>query len=199
MNSSPEEEEEESTGTEDTSSKSGSKDEEEEYDEEEEEVVVVVDLDESHSDSDPDTAVARVTAAADDERRPLMYTPARNQAAAYECGEDALMTESEQTFLRSFVSSQSSATAPIAAPSSSTSSSYLVDLSSTSPPAGLAAMPVYASNLDQALLSLQGGVLDGDVSGGGGGSTVVEQFYPQPEPTLLTIAAGTVPHVIKDS
>merc|ERR1712013_510786 len=62
---------------------------------------------------------------------------------SYECGEDALMNETEQTYLRNFSGEQS-------IPSSERQT---IDprLLSTSPPAGLASMPVYASNLDYPL------------------------------------------------
>jgi len=95
-------------------------------------------------------------------------SPAARSSTGYECGEDALMQETEQSFLRNF---------------GSTPEGVSSELLSTSPPA-LASMPVYASNLDQhthrALLT--------ESNPGGNG----EQFY-QPEPTLLTIASGAPP------
>jgi len=88
-----------------------------------------------------------------------------------ECGEDALMTESEQSYLRSL-------------PSQVAAAGRSAVLLSTSPPAGLASMPVYASNLDYHMG--ESGVL-----GGGAGPEAGDQarFY-QPEPALLTIASG---------
>ena len=92
--------------------------------------------------------------------------PGPRSGSQYECGEDALMQESEQTYLRSL---------PVHADPR---------LLSTSPPAGLAAMPVYASNLDYTMG-------DQGVLGAGEADTghQVARFY-QPEPTLLTIASG---------
>jgi len=91
----------------------------------------------------------------------------------YECGEDALMNETEQSYLRNFSGDQSIPP----------SERQTIDprLLSTSPPAGLAAMPVYASNLDYHLGDH--GVLGGDDMHG-------SSTYFQPEPTLLTIASG---------
>ena len=60
----------------------------------------------------------------------------------YECGEDALMQESEQSYLRSF----SGVAAPLRPGGFGSSRAELL---STSPPSMLASMPVYASNLDQ--------------------------------------------------
>ena len=60
----------------------------------------------------------------------------------YECGEDALMQESEQSYLRSF----SGVAAPLRPGGYGSSRAELL---STSPPSMLASMPVYASNLDQ--------------------------------------------------
>jgi len=68
-------------------------------------------------------------------------TPARN-SSGYECGEDALMQESEQSYLRSF----SGVAAPLRPGGFGSSRAELL---STSPPSMLASMPVYASNLDQ--------------------------------------------------
>jgi len=92
---------------------------------------------------------------------------------SYECGEDALMNETEQTYLRNFSGDQS-------IPSSERQT---IDprLLSTSPPAGLASMPVYASNLDYHL---------GDHGVLGGEEIHNNSTYYQPEPTLLTIASG---------
>jgi len=92
---------------------------------------------------------------------------------SYECGEDALMNETEQTYLRNFSGEQS-------IPSSE---HQTIDprLLSTSPPAGLASMPVYASNLDYHL---------GDHGVLGGEEIHNSSTYYQPEPTLLTIASG---------
>merc|ERR1719495_147008 len=92
---------------------------------------------------------------------------------SYECGEDALMNETEQTYLRNFSGEQS-------IPSSERQT---IDprLLSSSPPAGLASMPVYASNLDYHL---------GDHGVLGGEEIHNNSTYYQPEPTLLTIASG---------
>merc|ERR1711931_311844 len=65
---------------------------------------------------------------------PVMV-PGSRAPSQFECGEDALMSESEQNYLRSL---------PTLARSSTNIDPRLL---STSPPAGLAAMPVYASNL----------------------------------------------------
>merc|ERR1719297_716119 len=82
------------------------------------------------------------------------------------------MTESEQSYLRSL-------------PSQVAAAGRSAVLLSTSPPAGLAAMPVYASNLDYHM---------GETGVLGAGETedageAARRFY-QPEPALLTIAAG---------
>ena len=109
----------------------------------------------------------------------VMVPVTRGSQDPYECGEDALMTESEQTYLRSLPERQES--------SPSTSRAINPGLLSTSPPAGLAAMPVYASNLDYHLGEATAILGDPEaVPGGGGGGG---RFY-QPEPTLLTIASG---------
>lgn len=95
-----------------------------------------------------------------------------------ECGEDALMNETEQSYLRNLPEQNHGQ-------ESSEFGFPGLDprLLSTSPPAGLAAMPVYASNLDYHLGDH--GVLGGDVGAGGGSN------YYQPEPTLMTIASGS--------
>ena len=99
----------------------------------------------------------------------------------YECGEDALMSETEQSYLRNFGGGVGG--------ESSGGVRRVVDpaaLLSTSPPA-LASMPVYASNLDQhidrALLTEEGA------------AGREEDNYYQPEPTLLNIASGGSPQV----
>ncbi|XP_023337511.1 lateral signaling target protein 2 homolog isoform X2 [Eurytemora carolleeae] len=84
----------------------------------------------------------------------------------YECGEDALMNETEQSYLRNFAREPGVNVDP--------------GLISTSPPA-LVNMPVYASNLDQ---HIDRAMLIQD--------NTEENFY-QPEPTLLTIASGAPP------
>ena len=98
-----------------------------------------------------------------------------------ECGEDALMTETEQSYLRNLPEQ-------LQAPPGSSYPGLDPRLLSTSPPAGLAAMPVYASNLDYHLAGGDGGVLGGGEVAQGGSST----FY-QPEPALMTIASGSQP------
>ena len=87
----------------------------------------------------------------------------------YECGEDALMNETEQSYLRNFAREPGVNVDP--------------GLISTSPPA-LVNMPVYASNLDQ---HIDRAMLIQD--------NTEENFY-QPEPTLLTIASGAPPQVL---
>jgi len=95
-----------------------------------------------------------------------------------ECGEDALMNETEQSYLRNLPEQN------LGQESSEFGFPGLDPrLLSTSPPAGLAAMPVYASNLDYHLGDH--GVLGGDVGASGGSN------YYQPEPTLMTIASGS--------
>ena len=103
--------------------------------------------------------------APENEEGAVMIAGRSRSQSQYECGEDALMTETEQEYLRSLPR---------------TSSNIDPRLLSTSPPAGLAAMPVYASNLDYHMG--ESGVLGGDTDPG-------TRFY-QPEPTLLTIASG---------
>ena len=155
MNSTPEEGEEEEEGE---CVRGGEEEEEDkEYGEQE--------VEESQSDSEQDESLGSPEAeapASGAAASGLHYTPARN--SGYECGEDALMTETEQSFLRNFGGAEPGLRVEPA-------------LLSTSPPA-LANMPVYASNLDQhidrAMLTEQ---------------TSQETFY-QPEPTLLNIAAG---------
>ena len=100
----------------------------------------------------------------------VMIAGRSRSQSQYECGEDALMTETEQEYLRSLPRTSSSSAGANIDPR----------LLSTSPPAGLAAMPVYASNLDYHMG--ESGVLGGDTDPG-------TRFY-QPEPTLLTIASG---------
>ena len=96
----------------------------------------------------------------------------QNLGSGYECGEDALMNETEQSYLRNFTREPRGVVG--ADPS----------LISSSPPA-LVNMPVYASNLDQhidrAMLTQE--------------NTAEGNFY-QPEPTLLTIASGAPPQVV---
>ena len=94
----------------------------------------------------------------------------------YECGEDALMQETEQEYLRSLPGQQQQ---QVESPGHNTIDPRLL---STSPPAVLASMPVYASNLDYHLGETSHGVL-------GAESETGARFY-QPEPALLTIASG---------
>jgi len=103
----------------------------------------------------------------------VVVTAIPQNSDSYECGEDALMNETEQSYLRNFSGDQS-------IPSSERQT---IDprLLSTSPPAGLASMPVYASNLDYHL---------GDHGVLGGEELQHSSTYYQPEPTLLTIASG---------
>merc|ERR1719219_71425 len=72
----------------------------------------------------------------------VMVPVTRGSQDPYECGEDALMTESEQSYLRSLPEREQTTTT-----TSTPSRALNPGLLSTSPPAGLAAMPVYASNL----------------------------------------------------
>ena len=118
------------------------------------------------------------------ETRPVMIRGQRG----YECGEDALMSESEQNYLRSL---------PNQAPGPGPASAASIDprLLSTSPPAGLAAMPVYASNLDYHMGET--GVLGAAESEGPGPGT--ERRFYQPEPALLTIASGDRPVVREEA
>ena len=119
----------------------------------------------------------------------VMVPVARGSQDPYECGEDALMTESEQTYLRSLPQRPERGERP-ERDQTSTSRAINPGLLSTSPPAGLAAMPVYASNLDYHLGENTGILGDTEaVPGGGGGGGGGGRFY-QPEPTLLTIASG---------
>jgi len=97
-------------------------------------------------------------------------TPPAPGRRGYSLGEDALMSETEQSYLRTIPESP--------APDGDQIHNRLL---STSPPAGLAAMPVYASNLGYHLGEEQGGLGTGGEDG---------DVYYQPEPTLLTIASG---------
>merc|ERR1719225_1481908 len=102
--------------------------------------------------------------------------------------EDAPMSESEQNYLRSL---------PNQAPGPGPASAASIDprLLSTSPPAGLAAMPVYASNLDYHMGET--GVLGAAESESPGPGT--ERRFYQPEPALLTIASGDRPVVREEA
>ena len=153
MNSSQEEEEEEDVP---------------ETDEKSQESLSLSEADEELS-GDP-ASPDEVSLEADSERgeaSSVMIPATRGSQNPYECGEDALMNETEQSYLRSLPAQ----------------SSLSPGLLSTSPPAGLAAMPVYASNLDYHLG--EAGILGTTEPGQGGEG----RFY-QPEPTLLTIASG---------
>ena len=122
MNSTPDEEEEESP------------EEEEEEEEEEEQSPESLSLDEGGEEDGGEGATGRDST-----------TPTGQQQGGgrrgYSLGEDALMSETEQSYLRTFPQ-----------PSSTTGEGdggIHTRLLSTSPPAGLAAMPVYASNLGE--------------------------------------------------
>jgi len=151
MNSTPDEEEEEEESP-----------EEEEEEEEEEQSPESLSLDEGGEEEGGEGATGRDST-----------TPPGQQAGrrGYSLGEDALMSETEQSYLRTF-------------PEPTTvegDAGIHTRLLSTSPPAGLAAMPVYASNLGYHLGEEQGGLGTGGEEG---------EVYYQPEPTLLTIASG---------
>jgi len=151
MNSTPDEEEEEEESP-----------EEEEEEEEEEQSPESLSLDEGGEDEGGEGATGR-----DSTTPPGQQTGRRG----YSLGEDALMSETEQSYLRTF-------------PEPTTvegDAGIHTRLLSTSPPAGLAAMPVYASNLGYHLGEEQGGLGTGGEEG---------EVYYQPEPTLLTIASG---------
>ena len=167
MNSSQEEEEEEDVP---------------ENDEKSQESLSLSDNEESdvNPELSPDTVSLEAPEAetsATSEARPVMIRGQRG----YECGEDALMSESEQAYLSSLPNQPPSG--------SNTASAARIDprLLSTSPPAGLAAMPVYASNLDYHMGET--GVLGAGESEDTGPEGSQRRFY-QPEPALLTIAAG---------
>jgi len=147
MNSTPDEEEDEEEES------------PEEEEEEEEQSPESLSLDEGGEEEGGEGAVAR------DESTPP--APGRR---GYSLGEDALMSETEQSYLRTIPESP--------APDGDQIQNRLL---STSPPAGLAAMPVYASNLGYHLGEEQGGLGAGGEDG---------EVYYQPEPTLLTIASG---------
>jgi len=114
----------------------------------------------SLSETESDAVEGGEVAASNQTEQPESGARSGGSGGQYECGEDALMTETEQSYLSGLADPR---------------------LLSTSPPAGLAAMPVYASNLDYSLL-------DG-VTALGGENTAPQRFY-QPEPALLTIASG---------
>ena len=117
MNSTPDEEDDE-------------EEESPEEEEEEEQSPESLSLDEGGEEEGGEGAVAR------DESAPP--APGRR---GYSLGEDALMSETEQSYLRTFPE-----------PSTTTvegDNGIHTRLLSTSPPAGLAAMPVYASNLGE--------------------------------------------------
>ena len=122
MNSTPDEEEEEEESP-----------EEEEEEEEEEQSPESLSLDEGGEEEGGEGATGRGST-----------TPPGQQAGrrGYSLGEDALMSETEQSYLRTF-------------PELTTvegDAGIHTRLLSTSPPAGLAAMPVYASNLGEHFL-----------------------------------------------
>ena len=164
MNSSQEEEEEDVPETDEKSQESLSLSDNEESD--------------VNPELSPDTVsleAPEAESSATSEARPVMIRGQRG----YECGEDALMTETEQDYLRSLPNQPP--------PGSGPASSARIDprLLSTSPPAGLAAMPVYASNLDYHMGET--GVLGAGETEDNGEAG--RRFY-QPEPTLLNIASG---------
>ena len=166
MNSSQEEEEEDVPETDEKSQESLSLSDNEESD--------------VNPELSPDTVSleapeGEAESSATSEARPVMIRGQRG----YECGEDALMSETEQDYLRSLPNQPQ--------PGSGPASAARIDprLLSTSPPAGLAAMPVYASNLDYHMGET--GVLGAGETEDAGEAG--RRFY-QPEPALLTIAAG---------
>ena len=128
MNSTPDEEEEEEEES-----------PEEEEEEEEEQSPESLSLDEGGEEGEGEGAAGR------DSTTP----PGQGGRRGYSLGEDALMSETEQSYLRTFPE-----------PSTTTvegDNGIHTRLLSTSPPAGLAAMPVYASNLgEQCFESLSG-------------------------------------------
>jgi len=106
-----------------------------------------------------------------------MENPDRSRTQeSLECGEDALMSETEQSYLRGF-----------GGPDFERPSSLSTQLLSTSPPSSLTMRPVYASNLGYHM----GQVQEDEVLGQGTDDT--NTFY-QPEPTLLNIASGDGPN-----
>ena len=120
MNSTPDEEEEEEESP------------EEEEEEEEEQSPESLSLDEGGEEEGGEGATGR------DSTTP----PGQGGRRGYSLGEDALMSETEQSYLRTF-------------PEPTTvegDAGIHTRLLSTSPPAGLAAMPVYASNLGEHFL-----------------------------------------------
>lgn len=156
MNSTQEEEEEEEVTGED-----------EDLEDEEGRSQESLSLSEGGDDDTVDSVGVHLTPSTIDETRPQQ---------TYSLGEDALMSETEQSYLRNFTEGSDllreggGMVGPGLDPS----------LLSTSPPAGLASMPVYASNLGYHLGSEQGGL----------GRSDDGEVYYQPEPTLLTIASG---------
>ena len=135
--------------------------------------------------------------------------PGQGGRRGYSLGEDALMSETEQSYLRTFPE-----------PTTGEGDGGIhTRLLSTSPPAGLAAMPVYASNLGEHFLQVirafklkkefscnweaipavnasrlnsinHSGYHLGEEQGGLGTGGEEGEVYYQPEPTLLTIASG---------
>ena len=159
MNGSPEDEEEEEEDIPETDEKSQDSISDHEEEELREDTVSLHDT--------PEPGGASTSGA-----QPVMVPGGPRSRGQYECGEDALMQETEQEYLRSMDPRQEQ--------------QYLhsmdARLLSTSPPALLTSMPVYASNLDYHLGETSHGVL-------GAESETGARFY-QPEPALLTIASG---------
>ena len=126
MNSTPDEEEEEEESP------------EEEEEEEEEQSPESLSLDEGGEEEGGEGATGR------DSTTPTGQGGRRG----YSLGEDALMSETEQSYLRTFPEPTTTA----ATTGEGDPGGIHTRLLSTSPPAGLAAMPVYASNLGEQFL-----------------------------------------------
>ena len=132
MNSTPDEEEEEEESP------------EEEEEEEEEQSPESLSLDEGGEEEGGEGATGR------DSTTP----PGQGGRRGYSLGEDALMSETEQSYLRTFPEPTTTTTTGEGGDPGGIHTRLL----STSPPAGLAAMPVYASNLGEHFLSLDQGM-----------------------------------------
>ena len=104
---------------------------EEEEDEEEEQSPESLSLDEGNEEEGGEGATGQ----------DLTTPPSQGGRRGYSLGEDALMSETEQSYLRTFPE-------PTTVEGGDPSGIH-TRLLSTSPPAGLAAMPVYASNLGE--------------------------------------------------
>jgi len=181
MNSTQEEEDEDEAGEEE---------DEEEEEEEEERSQESLSLSEGGEDDIVESSRANRTSTTSSQEE-------ANSPHNYSLGEDALMSETEQSYLRNFTegdrdrrqgSGQGIGVMGVGGVGGVGVGGGLDPrLLSTSPPAGLAAMPVYASNLGYHLGEEQGGL------GGAGEYTHTGEegeVYFQPEPALLTIASG---------